>query len=119
MKAAIIGAGNIGMALAQGLVESGSATPADITLTRRHQPPALPEGGFITSTDNRAAVSDADVIFLCVLPQQLNAVLAEIATALQPEHQLLVSVVTGAHTDDIRLHLGPNVRIIRAMPNTA
>ncbi|RYY60781.1 MAG: pyrroline-5-carboxylate reductase [Chitinophagaceae bacterium] len=121
MKAAIIGAGNIGRALAQGLVESGSAVPAAITVTRRNSA-ALAEfaaEGFTTVTDNREAVRNADVIFLCILPQQLNAVLDEIAPVLQPQRQLVVSVVTGAHSSDLRRHLGDEARIIRAMPNTA
>lgn len=121
MKAAIIGAGNIGRALAQGLVESGSATAAAITLTRRNATAlgAYAAEGFATSTDNRAAVKGADVVFLCVLPQQLNGVLEEIAPVLAAQRPLIVSVVTGAHSNDLRRSLGDDARIIRAMPNTA
>lgn len=121
MKSAIIGAGNIGMALADGLVKSGTCTPADITLTRRnlHAAAAIQEKGFTVTTNNKDAVSAADVVFLCVLPQQLNSVLDEIKGSIRAEHQLLISVVTGVHTKDIRDRLENDVRIIRAMPNTA
>ncbi|RYY89187.1 MAG: pyrroline-5-carboxylate reductase [Chitinophagaceae bacterium] len=121
MKAAIIGAGNIGKALAQGLVESGSALPADITLTRRNGAAleAYASEGYAVHTNNRRAIEGADVVFLCILPQQLDAVLDEIAPALDPQKQLIVSVVTGAHSSDLRKHLGAEARIIRAMPNTA
>lgn len=121
MKSAIIGAGNIGMSLAEGLVKSGTCTPGDITLTRRSVHSFTPhkERGFNVSTHNAEAVSSADVVFLCVLPQQLNAVLDEIKEAVDARRHLLISVVTGVHTNDIRDRLESDVRIIRAMPNTA
>ena len=109
------------MALADGLVKSGTCTPADITLTRRSIQAASPiqEKGFTITTNNTDAVAAADVVFLCVLPQQLNGVLDEIKSAIQPERHLLISVVTGVPTKDIGDRLESDVRIIRAMPNTA
>ncbi len=121
MKATIIGAGNIGLALADGLLKSGNCTAADITVTRRSATALqnLTTKGFAVTNDNGAAVKNADLIFLCVLPQQLNAVLDEIQPSVDAASQLLVSVVTGVHTDDIKLRIADNVRIVRAMPNTA
>jgi pyrroline-5-carboxylate reductase len=123
MKITIIGAGNIGLALADGIVRSGEATPADITLTRRNSTSfnTLTKKGFKCTTHNKDAVKNASVIFICVLPQQLNECLQEIGSSINPAKQLLVSVVTGAFTEDIRKQINtPNqLRIIRAMPNTA
>lgn len=121
MKAVIIGAGNIGMALADGLIKSNNCSTADIVLTRRSQHALTPfkEKGYNVSNNNAAAIAGADIIFLCVLPQQLNNVLEEIKPALDVPKQLIVSVVTGVHTSDIRERLHPDIRIIRAMPNTA
>jgi pyrroline-5-carboxylate reductase len=121
MKATIIGAGNIGMALADGLISSKSCLIYDITLTRRSSTSLAEynEKGFAVTTNNSAAIKDADIIFLCVLPQQLNKVLEEIQPEIVPHNQLIVSVVTGVHTDDIRKQLNEQVRVIRAMPNTA
>lgn len=121
MKATIIGAGNIGLALADGLIKSGNCQAADITVTRRSAAAleGLQQKGFSVTTSNAEAVSNAAIIFLCILPQQLNGVLNEIKEAVDAENQLLVSVVTGVHTDDIRQLLETDVRIIRAMPNTA
>ncbi len=121
MKATILGAGNIGMALAEGLVQSGTCKKQDITLTKRNAK-SLAEyqkKGFKTNTSNTAAIKDADTIFICVLPQQLNDVLAELAPVINVKKQLLVSVVTGAHTSVFSKALGDQTRIIRAMPNTA
>lgn len=109
------------MALAEGLVESGAAKRADITLTKRNQKAleALQNQGYHTTQSNRDAVKDADTVFICVLPQQLNELLEEIKPSIDIQKQLIVSVVTGAHTNVFRAALGDNIRIIRAMPNTA
>ena len=121
MKAAIIGGGNIGLALAEGLVRADVCKASDITITRRNVN-ALKEiskKSFKTSTDNVKAIEDADAIFICVLPQQLDEALLQIQPATDLKKQLVVSVVTGAHTNVFRTALGDKLRIIRAMPNTA
>lgn len=122
MRAVIIGAGNIGIALADGLIKSNNCTAADITVTRRSLASLsrLKEKGFAVSINNAEAVGNAEIIFLCVLPQQLNSVLDEIRDSVNVQKQLIVSVVTGVHTSDIREKLAaPDVRVVRAMPNTA
>ena len=121
MQAAIIGGGNIGLALAEGLIRAQLCQPADITITRRSETALreLSEKNFRTTTDNAAAIRSADAIFICVLPQQLDEALSQIKPVIDLEKQLLVSVVTGAHTEVFRAALGDGLRIIRAMPNTA
>ncbi|MBS1921374.1 MAG: pyrroline-5-carboxylate reductase [Bacteroidetes bacterium] len=121
MKATIIGAGNIGMALAEGLTRASLCKKNEITITRRNAASLITqtEAGYKTSTNNREAIQNADIVFICVLPQQLNEVLIELQPAVDVKNQLFVSVVTGAHTQVFRDKLGNNLRIIRAMPNTA
>jgi pyrroline-5-carboxylate reductase len=121
MKAAIIGGGNIGLALAEGLVRSNVCKPSDITITRRNANALkeLTRKSFKTTSDNSKAIEDADAIFICVLPQQLDEALLQIQAAVDLKKQLVVSVVTGAHTNVFRTVLGDKLRIIRAMPNTA
>lgn len=121
MKATILGAGNIGMALAEGLVQSKTCTKKDITLTRRNAKALadMRKAGFTVNASNREAVQGADTIFICVLPQQLNELLLEIKDSIDVKKQLVVSVVTGAHTSVFNTILGSPTRIIRAMPNTA
>lgn len=121
MKAAIIGGGNIGMALAEGLISAGACKAGDITITRRSATSLshLIEKGFSVNTDNAEAIANADAIFICVLPQQLDQALSQLQAAINLEKQLVVSVVTGAHTQVFRDKLGNKLRIVRAMPNTA
>lgn len=121
MKAAIIGGGNIGLALAEGLVQAKVCRATDIHITRRSAGTLteLSKKGYKTSIDNAAAIKDANAIFICVLPQQLDNALSQIKSTIDLKKQLVVSVVTGAHTQVLRTALGDKLRIIRAMPNTA
>lgn len=121
MKATIIGAGNNGLALADGLLQAGLCRANEITVTRRTEASLEPlkQKGFTTSTNNVEALNGAQAIFLCVLPQQLDAVLRDIEPALDRQQQLIVSVVTGVQMQVFREKLGEDIRIVRAMPNTA
>lgn len=118
---AILGAGNIGRAIAEGLVAAGSHAPARIHVTRRRTERLadLAERGFGVSSDNRAAAASCDTVIVAVQPQALDPVLVEIAPAVDPERHLIVSVVSGASIEAIRRHVGPDVAVVRAMPNTA
>ncbi len=120
-KITIIGSGNIGLSLAKGLVKKTYCNADQITLTRRNLKLMTDEvaAGFNISDNNIVAIYDADIVVLAVLPQQLKKVLEEIASSINPEKQLIISVVSGVSCADVRKELGNNVQVIRAMPNTA
>jgi pyrroline-5-carboxylate reductase len=120
-RIAIIGAGNIGTAIARGLVQSGRFAPAAITLTRRrtHLLEGMKAEGYPVEGDNCRAVRTADGILVAVEPGQIDGVLDEIGPALMPGRHTVISVVTGATISEIRARLGDQVAIVRAMPNTA
>jgi pyrroline-5-carboxylate reductase len=118
---AVIGAGNIGTAIARGLVKTGGLGADKITLTRRHEDKleGLAEEGFATTADNIAAVTSNDLVVLAVEPSQLNDLLEQIGSAFEPGRHTVVSVVTGAMVVDISGYLAEGVAVVRAMPNTA
>lgn len=120
-KIAIIGSGNIGISLAKGLVKATYATASQITLTRRNLDPLKPfaTAGFNISNDNKVVVASADVVILAVLPQQLNTVLSEIVSSIDPVKHLIISVISGVSCEAVKEKLGTDVQVIRAMPNTA
>ncbi|WP_375417720.1 pyrroline-5-carboxylate reductase [uncultured Hymenobacter sp.] len=122
LRLAILGSGNIGLALAKGLVKAGLTAAEHITLTRRSVAALAPlaQAGYQTTSDNRAAIAAADIVVLAVLPQQLNKLLDELAAGLDPARHLLISVVSGVSCQDIRQQTGhAALRVVRAMPNTA
>ncbi len=120
-KIAIIGVGNIGNSIALGLVQSGLFHAPDIVLTRRHigQLENLARQGFVIEKDNRVAVRRSEVILVAVEPQQINGVLDEIRPELIAGKHLVISVVTGVSIAQMRRHVGEDVAVVRAMPNTA
>lgn len=120
-KIAIIGGGNLGAAMAEGLIKSGFIQPEHLIVTKRntHTLQHLKEQGALVSNNNVEAVQYADWILLAVKPFQLKEVLSQVLPYLQPEKHVLVSVVTGAWVNDIREVVGDTIPIFRAMPNTA
>ncbi len=117
----ILGAGNIGLAIANGLTQSGKFAAENITLTRRkvNLLDASRKQGFHVTADNCKAVADSDIIIVAVEPQQIDALLKEISPHLLPEKHVLISVVTGAGIEQIGRQIGKPVPVVRAMPNTA
>jgi pyrroline-5-carboxylate reductase len=121
IRIAILGAGNIGTAIANGLVQSGRFDASAIALTRRriHLLEPMRARGFCVEGDNRRAVADADVVILAVEPGQIDGLLDEIGPALVPGQQTVISVVTGVSLAHLRARLGDGLSLVRAMPNTA
>lgn len=120
-KIAILGGGNIGLSIAKGLQSSDLFNPKNIYITRRRTDliSDLKESGFLVTSDNNKAVINSDIIIIAVQPQQLNDLLSQICSDLNPEKHLLISVVSGASIKAIKTQIGKNVDVIRAMPNTA
>lgn len=116
----IIGGGNLGRAIASGLLFSEKIQPANITVTRRkiHLIEDLKTKGIHVSQNNIDAVTGKKVIIIAVKPHQTEKILLEIEPALKKD-QVLVSVVTGVKIDTIQRLCGPDIHIFRAMPNTA
>ena len=119
-KIAIIGVGNLGRSIAEGVVQKSVSKASDIILTKRDVSSLedLAQKGYQVTASNKEAARAADVIMLCVQPNQLGEVLAELDEVVH-ENQLLISVITGVSIDQIAAKLKVNVPVIRAMPNTA
>ncbi len=119
-KITIIGGGNLGSAIAEGLLKSKFCKAAEITITKRNVTTlqSLREKGVKIMSDNAAAVKNSDVILLAVKPYQVSDVLKSFKEDLSSRH-ILVSVVTGVLIQEIREITEINIALFRAMPNTA
>jgi pyrroline-5-carboxylate reductase len=120
-RIAILGGGNLGKAIAIGLASTEQYDANHILVTRRklHGMEDLTSLGIGTTTDNRAAVKQSDLILLCVQPKQLEYLLLEIRDVLNPQKHVLISTITGVSIGDISRLTLEEFPIIRAMPNTA
>lgn len=119
-KIAIIGAGNLGTSLIEGLVSSGQYQPSNFVLTRRNlsKLDAYQAKGYVISPNNTEAVNGATIIILAVLPQKINEVLTELQGTIK-SNQLVVSLVSGVKVKNIQHIIGQDIPVVRAMPNTA
>lgn len=121
MNIAIIGGGNLGTAIAEGLIQSGYCKPQQLTVTRRNLKAikGLEEKGVNITSDNKMAIKDAGIVILAVKPYNYKEILDEMKPALISKQHILVSVVTGAWIEQLRAAAGKKLPIVRAMPNTA
>jgi pyrroline-5-carboxylate reductase len=114
------GAGMMGRALVEGLLQEGVFAAADLVVTARSQKSLarVASLGVVTTLDNCDAVASADVVVLAVHPDQALPCLSECAAHFRPE-QLLISVVTAMPLAKLKAAAGGEVPVIRAMPNIA
>jgi pyrroline-5-carboxylate reductase len=119
-KIAIIGGGNLGTAIAEGLLKSRFSKAADIIVTKRNTSTlkSLKDKGVNITDDNSIAVKKSEVIILAVKPFQVADVLNGIKKELAPD-KILISVVTGVLISEMEGIVKKNMAYFRAMPNTA
>ncbi len=115
-----IGGGNMARSLIGGLIADGY--PADAIAVTDPDPQCRTtvneRFGVAVTEDNRAAVSDADVVVVAVKPQAVREVIGGVAEVLAPRQPLVVSVAAGVRQSDIGHWLGYTGPIVRCMPNT-
>ncbi len=120
-KITIIGGGNLGSAIAEGLINSKFSKPEHITVTKRNinTLSALEERGVIVSNNNIEAVEYAKWIILAVKPFQVKDILLQLKKTIKPDKHQIISVMTGVWIRDLQEILGNEFTFFRAMPNTA
>lgn len=131
MKITIIGAGNIGGAIARGLAKGSLFKPSDITCTAQSQETLdkmkAINPDFVLSLDNIASVKNADIIVIAVKPWRVETIIDEIRAELNYDKQIIVSIAAGITFDQLNTYLTRNTdfdclatpSIFRIMPNTA
>lgn len=122
---AILGAGSMGGAILQGLARSGLAL-AGLTATNRSAAKAaeLADLDGVTSIaletepdGNVRAAAAADIVLVGVKPAMVPDVLREIGSVLRPG-TIVISLAAGVTIATFESILGPNIRVLRSMPNT-
>ena len=74
--------------------------------------------GVKVTDDLKAVARTADLVFLAVRPQDVDAVAAEVKPFLTAK-KTLVSIVAGKTLAKLRAAFGTKVRLVRVMPNLA
>lgn len=121
MNVTVIGAGNMGGALIHGWAKSGKL--ASLTISDKNE--ALLQSfkslypSMITTTDNVAAVKDADIVVVVVKPWLMPTVLQEIKPALDLSKQIIVSDAANFTTEKLAEQLGQDGDFCYVIPNIA
>jgi len=127
MKITILGAGNMGGAIARGLGNGSRvcisdiccSDPSEAALEKIMQ--ANPE--ISSTTDNVLAINKADIIIVAVKPWLVETVLNEIKPAMDYKNQILVSLAAGVTFEALSRYLAKEgdtpPTLFRAIPNTA
>lgn len=116
---AFVGSGAMAEAMITGLIAQNQIEPNRLTASgpRPERGEQLQQKhGVRITTDNREAITGANVIVLSVKPQVLPSVLHELKGHVHPS-ALVLSIIAGARLDTLAqglLHTG----IVRSMPNT-
>ena len=119
MRIAIIGAGNLGLSIAKGIVLNQTHTTLYLTKRKLSAIDKWKEYHQVyLTTNNQEAVQNSDIIILAVQPNQLETILKEIKDLLTDKH-LLISTITGFKINRMETLVGTQTPIIRSMPNTA
>ncbi len=118
-KIAFLGGGNMAEALIKGMLSADVAKSHQMIVadTSPARLDYLKKYNINPAKSNQEAVREAEVVLLCVKPQVIDAVLAEIAVAADSS-KLVISIAAGITIDRMEKVLTANPRIIRVMPNT-
>jgi pyrroline-5-carboxylate reductase len=118
-KICIIGGGNMGEALAGGIINGGLALPEEITIhdIRRERLDHLRDTLHVEISEGLGnAVESSDIVILAVKPQNTEEILRDIAGILAD--RLVISIAAGVTLGFIEKRLTGGARVVRVMPNT-
>lgn len=116
---AIIGGGNLGQAIASGLLSQGFS-PSNLTITRQKVEllHAFKEQHVNVISDNVEAVKNSEIVIIAVKPYQIAAVLKDVSSEFS-KGKLLISAVSDFTIESILNELVEKPTVFRVMPNTA
>jgi pyrroline-5-carboxylate reductase len=119
LQIALIGGGNMARGLIGGLLGKG-ASAARITVAEPNEvarAALVHDFGVVATADNNAAVRGARVVVLAVKPQLMAEVARALAPALKDAAPLVISVAAGIRADRLQQWIGPDIALVRCMPN--
>ncbi len=116
---AILGCGKIGEILADGLLRSGWKRPEQLIVTARREERIAfltDRYSLVATRSNADAVRESGTVVVAVKPQDMEALLSEIAPVLTSEH-LIVTIAAAIQTAFVESRIPAEVPVVRAMPN--
>ncbi len=127
MKIGIIGAGNMGSAMARGIAAGSVIDATDVYVANPSQPAldALKQFDerINTTTNNEEVVAECDVVILAVKPWLVEPVVKQVKNVVNPRKQIIVSIAAGVSLHDLEALFDYNhtgiYTLYRVIPNIA
>ncbi len=116
----ILGCGNMGGALVRSLVASGTALPKDIFVYDTFagaMETLKKELGIQTAVQSHDLLDHCDVLILAVKPQIFHHIAPSLKPQSGPKERVVLSVMAGVTSENIRAHFPDEYQIVRVMPN--
>ena len=119
-KIAIIGCGNLGLSILNGLLTNPLINPKNISITRRNFEclEYLKNKGIDVSSNNSRVIKNSDIIIFALKPYNILEILKELNGDINAKKHIIISLATGILIDEIQNNLTSSPPIFRAMPNT-
>ncbi len=117
-KVAFIGSGHIAEILISRLLESGFAESSSIVVSEpdvSRRAELKLKYGISDVKDNADAARSSDIVFICVRPHVVPAVISDLKS-LNMDKKILISVAAGVPLSFYEDHLG-NIKAVRMLPN--
>lgn len=114
MRIGIIGTGNMGFAIAKGLLEAGYKVGVCNRSTRNLEELKAMQAEVMDSLES--LIEESDIVFLAVKPKDILSLVDEVKTSL--EFKTVVSIAAGISLETLRGASSDKVRFVRVMPNT-
>ncbi len=118
MKLGMIGCGNMGTALLQGML-SGSFLKANeifvYDISKEKVTALVEKWGVLAAQSGKEVADNSDVVILAVKPQYIESVAKKFAKF---QDLIVVSIAAGVTLKRIRDYLDDKVALVRVMPNT-
>ena len=119
-KVAIIGCGNLGKSIVNGLLEGSKFEAQNLIATKRNLD-GLKEyeaKGVTITSDNESAIKASAIVVLALKPHQMTPFLEEFHKSFTEDH-IIISLATGITLEQLQTALKEPRVLYRAMPNTA
>jgi len=123
LQIAIIGAGNMGGAIARGLskgnlIQSKNIRVSDISQKNLDVITAFAPD-ITVSNSNREIIKDANIIILAVKPWLVESVSEELENKFDYKKQIVISIAAGVEFEQLTKYFNTDATIFRIIPNTA
>ena len=120
-KIAIIGCGNLGLSILNGLLNIPGIQPSDITVTKRNIATLnhLSGTGINITSDNAKAISASEIIIVALKPYNIASILNALSSNFKSDKHILISLATGISIKELEENIKKPLPVFRAMPNTA